>query len=193
MKAFRSLVGLRHPPRAVAAAIRDRMHEIAPALEHVECITTVARVDRPDGGAALVNAWRVNPALPPALSALVTPEQMGWLDHADWSADLSVCRWRVEPNFMSAAIACSGETRFEPAMGGRGTRALFEGRLDVDPAALSGMPAAWRGPASSAMELLVGTMIPQNFRRTAEAIGALLERLADQRAVVEAQPRIGGG
>lgn len=194
MKAFRSLVGLRRPPGPVAAAIRDRLAEIAPALENVEAITTVARVDRPDGGVALVNSWRVNPALPAALSALITPEQMGWLDHAEWSADLAVCRWRIEPMFMSAAIACAGETRFELAMGGRGTRAIFEGRLDIDPVALSSVPAVWRGPASSAVELLVGTLIPQNFRRTIEAIAALLEveGSADEGAVVEAQPWIGG-
>jgi hypothetical protein len=174
VKTFRSLVGLRHPPGPVAAAIRDRMAEIAPTLENVESITTVARVERPDGGVALVNAWRVNPTLPPALGALVTPEQMGWLDHAEWSADLTLCRWRIEPMLMNAAIACAGETRFETAMGGRGTRAIFEGRLDIDPVALSSVPTVWRGPASAAVELLVGTVIPQNFRRTIEAIAALL-------------------
>jgi hypothetical protein len=194
VKTFRSLVGLRMTPGPVATAIRDRLAEIAPALENVESITTVARVDRADGGVALVNAWRVNPDLPAALSALITPEQMGWLDHAEWSADLAACRWRIEPLFMKEAIACAGETRFETAMGGRGTRAIFEGRLDIDPVALSSIPAIWRGPASAAVELLVGTLIPQNFRRTVEAIAALLnqERSADEGAVVETQPRIGG-
>ncbi len=193
MKTFRSLVGLRQPPGPVAAAIRDRMSEVAPALENVESITEVARIVRPDGAVALVNAWRVNPALPSGLSTLVRPDQMGWLDHAEWSADLSVCRWRIEPLLMNAAIACKGETRFETAMGGRGTRAIFEGRLDIDPVALSSVPAVWRATASTAVELLVGTMIPQNFRRTVEAVAALLDRSADQGAVVEAQPGISRG
>jgi hypothetical protein len=193
VKSFRSLVGLRHPPGPVAAAVRDRMSEIARALENVESITAVARVERPDGAVALVNAWRVNPDLPAAIASLVTPEQMGWLDHAEWAADLSVCRWRIEPLLLNAAIACAGETRFEAAMGGRGARVTFEGRLDIDPVALSSVPAVWRAPASAAVELLVGTMIPQNFRRTIEAIGALLDRSADQGAVMEAQPGIGGG
>jgi hypothetical protein len=192
MKDFRCLVGLRHPPRAVAEAIRDRMSEIAPALEHVEAISTIARVERPDGGAALVNAWRVNPTLPPALSQVVTREQMGWLDHAEWSADLTLCRWRIETGFMREAIDCAGTTRFEPAMGGRGSRATFEGRLDIDPSALLAIPHAWRAPASSAVELLIGTIIPKNFRKTAEAIADLLsEPSAHQRPVMEAEPRIG--
>src|SRR6202012_856470 len=112
---------------AVGAAIRDRMAEIAPVLEHVEKIETVARADRADGSVARVNAWRGNPALPPALSQIVTREQMGWLDHAEWSADLAHCRWRIQTNFMSEAIDCAGTTRLEPAMGGRGSRAIFEG------------------------------------------------------------------
>ena len=179
MKAFKSLIGLRHPPGPVAVAVRDRMSEIAPALENVESIVTTTRVDQPDGRVTLVNAWRVNPTLPAALNGLISPEQMGWLDHAEWSADLAVCHWRIQPHFMSAAIACAGETRFEAAMGGRGTRALFEGKLDIDPVALASLPAMWRGPTSSAVEMLVGSMIPMNFRRAVEAIGALLERSAD--------------
>jgi hypothetical protein len=194
MKEFRCLVGLRHPPHAVGVAIRDRMAEIAPVLDNVERIETVARVDRSDGSVALVNAWRVNPALPPALGQIVTRDQMGWLDHAEWTADLGLCRWRIETNFMSEAIDCAGTTRLEPAMGGRGSRAIFEGRLDIDPAALMAVPLAWRGPASSAVEMLIGTIIPKNFRKTAEAIADLLDRgSAHQGAMVEAEARVGHG
>lgn len=174
MKAFQCLVGLRQPLDRVAPAIRDRLPEIAPALEDVETIRTVASVARSDGGLALVNEWRVNPKLPAALNGYITPDMLGWLDHADWSADLTHCRWRIEPYFMAEAIRCSGETRFEPAMGGRGTRATFEGTLDIDPAALSRVPQAWRRPASSAVELLIGTLIPKNFRKTADAVAGLL-------------------
>lgn len=173
MKSFRCLVGVRISAASLAEAIRDRLSELAPALENVESITTVSRVQRPDGGVALTNRWRVNPALPPAVAKLIKPEQMGWLDHADWAADLLSCRWRIEPDFMGAAIACRGETRFEPAMGGRGARAVFAGSLDIDAAALSQVPAAWRAAASSGVELLVGGLIPQNFRRTVEAVAAL--------------------
>lgn len=174
MKAFHCLIGLRQPPDRVATVIRDRLPEIAPDLEDVAAISTVARTDRPDGGVALVNEWRVNPKLPTALSAYISADMLGWLDHADWSPDLTVCRWRIEPYFMSGAIRCAGVTRFDSAMGGRGTRAIFEGSLEIDAAALSGVPVAWRRPASAAVELLIGTLIPKNFRKTADAATALL-------------------
>ena len=60
-------------------------------------------------------------------------------------------------------------------MGGRGARVTFEGRLDIDPAALATLPAVWRGPASIAVEMLISTLIPQNFRKCVEAVGARLE------------------
>ena len=180
MKEFRCLVGVRHPPRPLAAAVRDRICRIAPSLENVEKIETLSRVERPEGGSALVNEWRVNPDLPPGLDGFITPDMLGWLDHAEWSADLTRCEWRIEPFFMAEAIHCKGSTRFEEAMGGRGSRATFEGQLDIAPAALASLQPAWRAPASLAVEFVIGTLIPRNFRKTVEAVADLLE--------TEAQP-----
>ena len=175
MKDFRCLVGLRHPPDRVALGVRDWMGEIGPTLENVQQVATVVRVERPAGGTGLVNEWRVNPVLPAALNGVVTRDMLGWLDHAEWAPDLSACAWRIEPFFMSEAIDCRGSTRFEPAMGGRGSRVTFEGRLDIDPAALATLPVIWRGPASIAVEMLISTLIPKNFRTAVEAVGSLLE------------------
>jgi len=175
MKDFRCLVGLKHPPHRVAAGVRDLIDKVAPALDQVEKIATVTRVERPDGSCALVNEWRVSPALPPTLNGLVTRDMLGWLDHAEWSPDLYLCTWRIEPYFMAQAIDCHGTTRFEPAMAGRGTRAVFEGTLDIDPSAMSSIPTAWRAPASLGVEMLIGNIIPQNFRKTVNAVAELLE------------------
>jgi hypothetical protein len=171
---FRCLVGVKHPPEKVAAGVRDLMEQVAPALDQVEKIATVRRAMRPDGGCTLTNEWRVSPALPPSLNGLVTREMLGWLDHAEWSSDLALCEWRIEPFFMAQAIQCQGATRFEPAMGGRGARAVFEGRLDIDPSAMASIPMAWRAPASVGVEMLIGTIIPQNFRKTINAVADLL-------------------
>ena len=174
MKAFHTLVGLRYPVHQIGAAIRDRLPEIASSLDDVETITTISRDERGDGGMMLVNEWRVNPKLPSALNAVITPDKLGWLDYADWDADLSQCRWRIEPFFLADAIRCEGTTRIIPAMGGRGARATFEGTLVVDPDALSAVPLMWRKSATTAVEMLVGTLIPKNFRKTTDAITALL-------------------
>lgn len=174
MKSFRCLVGLRYPVSEVAPAVRDRLADIAPDLDDVERISVIERREQPHGGLVLVNEWRINPKLPAGLDTYVTSDMLGWLDHAEWSADAELCRWRIEPYFMPEAIRCTGETRFEAAMGGRGARVTFEGTLDVDPAALARVPPAWRLPASAAIELVVGTLIPKNFRKTTDAVVGLL-------------------
>ena len=195
MKAFQCLVGVRRPPVQLAGGVRDWMSRVGPSLENVQQVVTVTRLDRPDGSTALVNEWRVNPPIPAALSTVVTNDMLGWFDHSEWASDLSACAWRIEPFFMAEAIRCQGTTRFEPAMGGRGTRATFEGQLDIDPSALARLQPAWRAPASIAVELLIGSLIPQNFRRTVEAVTALLETeaSADQRSMVEPQSWVGQG
>jgi len=178
MKAFRCLIGLRYPVSDVAPAVRDRLADIAPDLDDVERISVIERREQADGRLLLINEWRINPKLPSALDSYVTADMLGWRDHAEWSSDATLCRWRIEPYFMPEAIRCTGETRFEAAMGGRGARVTFEGTLDVDPAALARVPAAWRVPASAAIELLVGTLIPRNFRKTTDAVVSLLGPVA---------------
>jgi hypothetical protein len=174
MKSFHCLVGLRYPVSQVAPAVRDRLVDIASDLDDVERISVIERREQPHGGLLLVNEWRINPKLPAALGNFIDSAMLGWRDHAEWSADAMLCRWRIEPYFMPEAIHCAGETRFESAMAGRGARATFEGTLDVDPSALARIPAAWRLPASAAIELLVGTLIPKNFRKTTDAVVNLL-------------------
>ena len=83
MKDFRCLVGVRQPAVQLAHAVRDQIALVAPLLEHVERIVTVSRVERPDGGLTLVNEWRVNPSVPAGLESLITPDMLGWLDHAE--------------------------------------------------------------------------------------------------------------
>ncbi len=173
VKDFHTLVGVRQPLGMVAAAIRDRLPEIAPSLADVTGVSVVDRHVDDDGRTHLVNEWRVEPKLPGALKQAIPDDMLGWNDHAIWSADLTECTWRIEPFFMPGAIRCGGTTRFETAMGGRGTKATFAGDFEIDPSALAKIPAAWRGAATSAIELIVGTMIPRNFRKTMEAAAAL--------------------
>ncbi len=174
MKPFQTIVGVRKPLPDLAATVRDRLADIAPALTDVSSIVVIQREDRADGSAQLVNEWRVDPKLPGPVKQAISQDMLGWNDHAVWTADLIECVWRIEPFFMPGAIHCAGTTRFEPAMGGRGTKAIFSGEFEVDAAALTKVPASLRGAAVSAVETVVGSMIPRNFRKTIEAAAELL-------------------
>lgn len=175
MKSFHTLVGVRKPLPDIAVVVRDRLPEIAPVLADVSSIEVTEREDSADGSTRLINKWRIDPKLPGPVKQAISEDMLGWNDHAVWNIDLTECIWRIEPFFMPGAIRCSGTTRFETAMGGRGTKAIFEGEFDVDSAALTKVPTQWRGAAMSAIETVVGTMIPRNFRKTLEAAAELLE------------------
>ncbi|MFB0610971.1 hypothetical protein [Aurantiacibacter poecillastricola] len=175
MKPFQTLVGVRKPLPDIAAVIRDRLPEIAPALADVSHIEVTCREDREDGSTLLINEWRVDPKLPGPVRQAISDEMLGWNDHAVWTVDLTECTWRIEPFFMPGAIHCAGATRFEPAMGGHGTKAIFSGEFAVDASALAKIPPGLRGAAVSAVETIVGSMVPRNFRHTIEAAARLLD------------------
>jgi hypothetical protein len=60
-------------------------------------------------------------------------------------------------------------------MGGRGTRITFETDIELQTRDLPGVPAVLEGTVSKAIESFVAVLIPQNFRKVAQAVGGLLD------------------
>jgi len=175
MKPFKSLVIVKHPLEQVWTTIRDRLPELAPTLDDVASITVVERRALDESTLHLVNEWRVKFRIPAVLASVVSPEMLGWVDRADWHKPTHVCSWAIEPFFLPEAVRCSGTTAYEPAIGGRGTRITFAGTLAVDPACFGPIAASLGVPISSALESVVTTLIPKNFRKTIDALEKLLE------------------
>ncbi len=175
MKPFKSLVIIKHPVDLIWVATRDRMPELVPMLDEVASIAVVERHADRDGTVQLVNEWRAQVNLPPVLCSVIKPEHLGWTDRALWDEATRECRWSIEPFFFPEAVRCAGTTRYEPAIGGRGTRITFAGNIDVDTSKLGTIPAAFGWPVATAVEMLVTTIIPRNFRKTTEALTQLLD------------------
>jgi hypothetical protein len=174
MKPFKSLVIIKHPVDLTWVTIRDRMPELVPMLDDVASIAVVERHEDGDGTVQLVNEWWAQVNLPAALRSVIKPEHLGWTDRAVWDEAGRECRWSIEPFFLPEAVRCAGTTRYEPAIGGRGTRITFAGNIDIDAAKLGTIPAAFGWPVATAVEMLVTTIIPRNFRKTTEALTQLL-------------------
>jgi hypothetical protein len=174
MKPFRCLVIIKHPLDLIWVTIRDRMPELASMLDDIESIAVIERHEDGDGTVRLVNEWRAKIKLPAALHSVIKPEHLGWTDRAVWDEAGRECRWSIEPFFLPEAMRCTGTTNYEPAIGGRGTRVTFAGNINVDTAKLGTIPATFGWPVAAAVELLVTTIIPRNFRKTTEALTQLL-------------------
>lgn len=172
MKAFSALVLMRIPPESLFIAMRDRLGEIAPALADIDSIIEVERTQTPDG-LHVVNRWHARQHVPALLRARLGTNDIAWIDRAIWFEKPLMARWSIEPSIGDGAIACTGTTRFEPAMAGRGSRALFEGELTIEPKFLASIVGPFEKPVRSLVESIATTLIPANFRAAAEAAARL--------------------
>ncbi len=180
---------LKHPLESVWVTIRDRLPEVVPLLDDIESVTVESRKEFPDGQVHLVNIWKANPKLPAIVKGYIKTEMLAWTDRAEYRQQSHECVWKMEPHFLAERIKCSGVTRYEPAMGGRGTRVTFESDLVLSLHNLAGVPSILEGPIANAVELFVAALLPKNFRKLLEAAGTLLSTAPA--SVPAGRPRVG--
>jgi hypothetical protein len=172
MKAFSALVVLRIPPETLFIAMRDRLGEIAPALADIDSIIEVERAHTADG-LRVVNRWHARQHVPALLQPRLGSSDIAWIDRAMWFENSLTAQWSIEPSIGHGAIACTGTTCFEPAMAGRGSRALFKGELTIAPKFLASIVGPFEKPVRTLVESIATTLIPANFRAAAEAAARL--------------------
>lgn len=167
MKRFAALAVLRAAPDTLFTTMRDRLPEIGGQLDDIEQIEQLERTAC-GNGVRVVNRWVARQRVPALLRDRLGQDVIAWIDRADWSADGTACTWSIEPSIGDDGIACSGETRFEPAMGGRGVRVQFEGSLTIDPAFMTSLAGPFQRPVTALVEAIATTLIPKNLRAAAE-------------------------
>jgi hypothetical protein len=171
---IKSVSIVKHQRDDVWATVRDRLAEIVPLIDDIESVTMQSREEGRDGSVRLVNIWRAKPKLPAIAADYLKPDMLAWTDRAEYRRPTFECVWRIEPHFLTDRIQCSGVTRYEQAMGGRGTRVTFEGDLNLLLHNLPGVPAILESPLSSAIETFVSSLVPKNFRKLIDAVGQFL-------------------
>lgn len=148
--------------------MRDHLTEFAQNIADIESIRQVERTIDTRGTVYIVNEWSVRQALPAALSTMLKVDKFSWIDRNRWDEANQTCSWTIEPAALGEHIACSGQTHFAVAMGGRGTRVTFTGELDIKPGLLGQLGSV--GPmVSGFIESIATTIIPRNLRAVAEA------------------------
>jgi len=167
---------IKHPPSLAWETMRDRLPEIAPLLGDIESVTPESRQREPDGAWNLVNIWKARPHLPAIIASHIRPDMLAWTERSSWPTDSFECSWKIEPHFFVERIHCSGVTRYEPAMGGRGTRITFDGAIEIETLNFPGVPTAIARMVTTGIEAFVSALIPKNFRKLAEAMAKLLDR-----------------
>ena len=172
MKPFRTLAVIRQDRAAVWTLVRDQLDELVPLIGDVESVTVDSRREDPDGTVHLVNLWRAKADVPALLRAVIKPDMLAWTDTAEWKPGDWACHWRIRPQVFTDRVDCVGVTRYEEAMGGRGTRIVLEGELDVANGKLPGVSSLIGGPTARGIESFVTGLVPRNFQKLAKAIAS---------------------
>jgi nitrogen fixation protein len=169
MKTFKSVVVVNAPVGTMWDTVRDRLPELVSSMDDIEKVVVAERTELTGGEIGLTNEWHARRRVPDMLRGALQSDAIGWTDRNVWNERDRICRWTIEPWVLRGGIGCSGETRYESAIGGRGTRVTFEGNFELKPGALSGLAGALTTPLTPFVESIVTTLIPKNLRKVIEA------------------------
>jgi hypothetical protein len=175
VKAFSSVAVVKQPLDLVWATVRDRLPELGAALDDIESIVVVERESLGPGSIRLVNRWRSSQRIPAGFRDRLGTSDLSWLDRNVWDDASHCCTWSIEPAVLTEHIRCAGSTRYEPAMGGRGTRVTFAGTFEIAPGGLATVAGSLQKPVSAFVESIATTLIPRNVRKVIEAAARLIE------------------
>jgi hypothetical protein len=180
MAELSSVVVVAYPREKLWRRMCDGYLDTSVAIDGVESVTQTSRSIDDRGCVHTTQVWTAdlsalgNDGVATAVvQQLTTPEMRRWSEDAVWDPRTFVCAWNITHHGLREALACSGETRFETAMGGRGTRVQFAGTLTVNFAAPG--VAAIRVPfASSWIETVIARVVMRNLRSTLEGVARTL-------------------
>ena len=164
---------LKYPLQDVWSTMRDNLPLIAGYLDDVSSIEPIERSEQEDGVIVVVSRWHASPQLPAAVTQFARPEMFYWIDRAAWNETSATCSWAINSEFFGEHVACEGSTVFQPAMGGRGTRITFAGRMT-----LNSMPAGFErleGFLTKGVESMVTRLVGSNFQKLAKATAQFIE------------------
>ncbi|HEX4136320.1 MAG TPA: SRPBCC family protein [Bryobacteraceae bacterium] len=176
MKTFHTLEIVKAPLDEVWRAIRDRLDELVPHLDDVQSVVVEHREELPDGSVRLINLWRGKANIPAVLNSVIKPELLAWTDRAVWNLSTRECAWQIEMHFDRERTKCRGVTKFEPAIGGKGTRVTFSGEFAMNAKGMRGVPAFLESTVEAGVEAFVTSLIPRNFRKLVQAAGNVLTK-----------------
>jgi hypothetical protein len=171
LKTFRSVVVLKRPQRELWTIMRDHLPEFARSVADIEQVREIERRAESQSLVHIVNEWRARQQIPAPIRTMLKIDDVSWIDRNRWDSETGICSWSIEPKFLAESIACSGETAFAEAMGGRGSRVTFAGTLELRPGLLSAF-GGMESVISGFVETIVGTIIPRNLRAVVETAAA---------------------
>jgi hypothetical protein len=161
---------IKYPIELVWATMRDKMPEVVNLLPEIASVDISAYATTESGDVLVTKVWSAAPKLPDFVAKHIQSDMLSWTEYGEWVADSKVCAWSIESHGLKDAIDCKGETGFEPALGGKGTRITFSGNVEIDAQKLSERLRIANAISTQVLELVAHSVIPHNFGESAKAI-----------------------
>lgn len=171
---FKTVNVIKHPMNRVWATMRDDLPKLVDLLSDIDSIT-VELYEKDSHICRVVNIWKARPPLSRSIASHLDADMFVWTDRAEWNEKTMECFWSIEPHHFRNIVRCSGSTKFDSAMGGRGTRVTFSGDFEWNDPHIPGVPNVLGEAVYKGVETLIMNLIPKNFRKITDAIANHLD------------------
>ncbi len=170
-----AVVVLKHPADEVWRVMRDELEQLAKLQDGIRELRIELREPQGEGCVRVVSVWEAEVSVPALAAPYLDPDMFRWTDDAVWDDARRECRWRIATHHHAERISCAGATRYEPALGGRGTRVTMHGDFHWDLKGFLDVPRVFEAGVTQGIESFVGSMVQRNYRKITEAARRYLD------------------
>lgn len=170
-----AVVVLKHPATEVWRVMRDDLEHLARLQDGIRELRVERHEPRDDGTVHVISVWEAAVTVPALAAPYLDPDMFRWTDDAIWRDDGHECHWRITTHHFADRIDCAGLTRYEPALGGRGTRITMHGQFHWDLQGLLEVPRPFEAGVSQGIGAFVGSLVQRNYRKVLEAARQYLD------------------
>jgi hypothetical protein len=165
------------PRETVFKTYRDRLPELVPHLPNIKRITVEKREDDAGGRAGiskLVNLWEAKGEVPRVAQSIIKPENLAWIDYAEWNLNDWTCEWRIQTKMFTDNVKCGGKNRYI-VVDDKMTMLEIRGSLDVDLKGVPGVPKFLAGTVAPVVEKFIVALLTPNLLSVAKGLEAFLK------------------
>ncbi len=155
----------------VYATFRDRLVELVPYLPSVKSIQLKSRQEK-DDIIEIVNEWQGKSNIPQLVRPWLSEDLLKWTEYNIWNGSDFSLDWKISTHVFTDAVHCSGKNNFR--IQGGATLIESEGKLEIEPKLLRGIPLMMRGSVASIVEQILSRQIEPNLLLLSQGVSEYL-------------------
>ncbi len=150
-----------YPAEQVFPLLRDNTMALVPYLPNVINVERGLTEELENGNLHTIQEWSgTSASVPSVIRPFIAPDQLKWLDHAEWNNEELSVEWRFETTTFTGLYTCGGKNYIRALSEDR-CELHIDGRLTVQGDKLPGVPRLLgRKLAPTIEKWVVGNVTP---------------------------------